>query len=313
MAPKLFMDSAACSDATAGSRRALKRQDTGKKASKCITDNYKGELWDSERTHVKKVDGKTLFETICGDIHACRANGVEFYAGKKYNDDKKLLFGADGDGVLARLDSLIDENLDISPTIIKAMTAAQRKQSDRSLMHSFVRCGHAPNITEAVGIVSWAIQINHSNLKNMGMILDTMRYIARHNLKTTMPVFFDTIKAWYSDMLVATYTKNKSMKARPSIFLDTFSTLWPLIMDTKSLDVLKSMDETKLVASTSTLLEVVGSSSLGEAVFGPCIKMVASNILEHDIEDKLSGRQRRFHGNYGRHDRYVDCNPDRLR
>ena len=85
-----------------------------KKANKCITDNYKGDEWDFEATHVRKVDGVTLFEEVCQDIEASATSGIKFVAGKNYNLIKKEKFSNPKRAQMAdALDDLIDEALDL--------------------------------------------------------------------------------------------------------------------------------------------------------------------------------------------------------
>ena len=63
-----------------GGARKIRRQTTAEIASKALKDNFKG--WTEEYTHVRKIEGRSLFERLCHDLE--RKQQERIVMGGKY-------------------------------------------------------------------------------------------------------------------------------------------------------------------------------------------------------------------------------------
>ena len=84
-----------------------------------------------------------MFSSLCEDIRASKARGDALRTGHHYMEAKRVKWRPKADP-LSQLDELLDETLDIDPKLMKAITATQRKVSDKEpCQHSF---GHPPPV-----------------------------------------------------------------------------------------------------------------------------------------------------------------------
>jgi hypothetical protein len=280
-----FMDAAAMEGVRTA--RTLKRVDTEVKAERCLKDNYKETEWDFESTHVRKVDGVSMFEKICNDIRRCREEGQEFHAGMFYNMANKETYKDQTPGVLEALDEHIDEAEELSPKLLKAAVATKRKpKPDHTLMQGFVNTCPKPNVTEWVGILTWAMQLKLKHDVQFCMILDCIRCMSRHKFNTEHPLVFALVKSWVSDVLVLAYSSQKP-RIKPSAFLAGNEKLWPLVLQKALVEEIIGMSKTALEHNSDKVVTILAQSSLGMALFGPCFRELASTIYEDALELEL--------------------------
>ena len=252
-----------------------------------MKDNYKEAEWDFEATHVRKRGDLSLFETICKDIRACRLEGVDFHAGLYYNKTNKEKFKDDAPGVLDSLNDLVEEAQDLTPRLLKAMTATKQKpNADHKLMHQYVQTAGTPNVTEWVGILSWGLQLRFSNEKQCVMAVDCVRFIERHNLQGLHKTAFKLMKGWIADVLVHAYSSHRP-RMPPTKFLESVYKLWPLVLPKDEVEKIKDLDKDAVKAHGETVQCVVQASPLGSALFAPLFRDIAAEIYEKDLEKEL--------------------------
>ena len=280
----------AVADAGSGSapcakRRRLQRASTETIANEVIANNFKPpSKWDAAATHVREVEGKTLFASFCADIREAKKKGMEWKTGKHYLDSYREKYRPESDPV-CMLEDFIDESLDIDPKLMRAVAATKRKISDKELMLLHLGAGPCPNITELVGILMFALgSLNVRNDKQRSHCLDAVRFLARHKVDEQFPKVFSVVRPWVDDVLAFVYCKGKATKVKPSAFLKVHADICCLVLPMVAVNHVSQLGDAEFASASEKLIEIVTASELGAAMFGNAMTNVAGQVVENMIQ-----------------------------
>ena len=211
--------------------RKLSRQTTAEIAAKAIKDNCKH--LSEEDTFVRKVCGKTLFEKLCEDLRDKRS-GAQIVMGQKYCTSIKDMCRP-ASSPESRLKAPVPAE-PVNGPLLKAAIASKQARPAHGLMQAYLGSAPSPNKTELVGILKWALALRPTAEKQLAPCLDMCRFAVRIQMWRNWSEEFDIMQSWFDSVLVAAYTRAKSQRVTPEVFVTLHGKLCSLVLDEKDLN-----------------------------------------------------------------------------
>ena len=265
-------------------RRILKKTSIEDEVQHMINVNFltKG-MTDMEVDVKRQTNGKTLRELLTEHYQEKRDKGTgPFVACAAY-------FGRLRDDYRGSADPLTlirpsNTNLEISPDMLAAMIAAQKR--DRSGFMALFTRNFQANEAEVCGVWRVAYKLNPGNPDMLPFCVQAMQWTARNDYHTTYSVpQFDAMKPWVNSMLLALWKTAKSGNTPIKAFISNHHQLISLVTDVARLKVVLNADDKSKCAQE--LLEVVTGSDLGYAVLGGEVKNIAGTLIDNAITEGL--------------------------
>ena len=167
--------STALESALSGSKRSRCYSDD-ELVQKKIKDNFPG--FAPEETDVRKgSDGRTLRGKLMFDLQQSRLAGVKLSFGAKYYRDLKAIYrNPNGAFTALRCET---QDLQISPALLRALTATKRSPADWTLIQSFMRTATSMNELEVSGFFRWMISLKVGSLAQLPIALAAVAFVLR--------------------------------------------------------------------------------------------------------------------------------------
>jgi hypothetical protein len=174
----------------------------------------------------------------------------------------------------------------IDETLLKAMIAYKKTNSNRGPMNSFI--AHCPTINqhELIGILQYFLQISpNTSSEQFRYTITVLDFLARITAPKLYPVEFDIIKGHVDQVLLVAWSKQQGKALNRRQFLDVYEKQWPLILPEAAVKTIMA-HEGSWVNVESELRAVTNSSALGKELFGVCCyqvlaERVAAVISKH--------------------------------
>lgn len=187
MAAKKRSAPAASQNSDGGAKKGRRVTTTESIIAQKIRDNFRD--FGPEETDCKKnpADSMTLRERLTQDLIKSKDKNISF--GRNYYESLRAVYAAPE----AAHQSLAppDPTLPVSPTLVKAMLAAQRSKPDRSLLQGYMASlAAAPNMTETCGLFRYFITLRPACMAQLAMAMDCIRFVHRLKLHSIYPLQF---------------------------------------------------------------------------------------------------------------------------
>ena len=192
---------------------------------------------------------------------------------------------------MTQLEDLLDEDLPIAPSLLKALTATQRKVPDSNPYFAYVRTSKTVNISEAIGTLSYAMtKFNVRNDKHRPMLMDVHRWIERVGINTKFPEVCRLIAPWADDAITVAFTKGKNTRLKSSSFLKVHKAICGLFLDLPKAELMaqKVAKHEDLSKHVPTLLAGCNSSLLGAAMFGGPMTHVSVKVVDDFVNKQVA-------------------------
>lgn len=261
----------------------MRRRTTDQVVDQATRDNFKD--WEPELLDVKKVNGKTVRETIKEDKYKQRQTGMvmggPYYAGLKQH------FRDDSDPLVALRSR--DTSLIVDPALMRAIVAFSKPVPDRGAMQAWLQSStRKPNQTEVCGILKFLLATKSTCKRQLLVGLDCLRYCARLSLHQDFEDEWLLVQSHADRILGAAFhraARENNMDA--ATFVSLHDKLVFLVLPEEETNALLNCTGAWEGAAES-LHKVVSQSQLGISMFGFAIGKVLAVSIDKLISAKIA-------------------------
>ena len=150
---------------------------------KACKDNYEKHL-SEEEIYVHRKNEHTLFEITALGLERKRVDPT-FVMGAKYYAENRTSWRPSAHSI-SMMKPTQGLNDPIAPGLVRAMVANKKNYLDVAHMLFYLAQSPKPNQSECCGIYKWALSLNVKNDRQLGAIMDVMRW-TRHNSVENKP------------------------------------------------------------------------------------------------------------------------------
>lgn len=161
-----------------GQKRRLRRRNSDEAVAKRLRDNFPG--WSQEQTHLRLVDGVSLWERVKTDMKKQGKDKVTM--GRGYYDTRREEYmGADAP---QRLLVPKDESEPIDQRLLEALTAMMKHRRSYQEMHDWLQAVESVNQKCFVALCRQIMKLSPAaNVEACNLIVDVMRMVVRLKLE----------------------------------------------------------------------------------------------------------------------------------
>ena len=252
---------------------------------KKIKDNFPG--FAPEETDVRKgSDGRTLRAKLLYDLQQSKLPGVKLSFGAKYYRDLKAIYrNPNGAFTALRCDT---QDLQISPALLRALTATKRSPADWTLIQSFMRTATSMNELEVSGFFRWMISLKVGSFAQLPIALAAVNFVLRIQIFKTASEQFGVVRFWVDDVMVASLRSSRRQGVRDCVFINMhMDNLGMLCHNKDDLNSVMQCEEqwSKVHVELSRLVE---GSQVCALLFGHSLDMVTSQLLQEKIRKHVA-------------------------
>jgi hypothetical protein len=177
----------------------------------------------------------------------------------------------------------------INPLFLDAMMAF-KKNGNRSGVLSYVSLAEALTESELFGLMSFAMELVPTGSASVVLqqCYSVCECFGRLQVKRDFPLSFELIQSWVDDVLCQVLQSAKGTKLRPSVFVDTHSTVLYLCLPRAETELVINHDGA-WVLKEAELVKIVNGSKIGAKLFGFAISQVLGEIVTRDTQVVMFG------------------------
>lgn len=261
-------------------RRQLSRRDAEEQTSRDLAERFLG--WSYCDTHVRRVDGQTLFERIMKAKREVKHSGGRLSS--SWWRQARKDYEVQAPEMLEAL-TVNEQNLEIRSSLIDAIKKPSTDNCNRRTVTNFkqwLEHEAPPNQKEWVGILRFALTFRVSvGLQAATVVTNVATYAVKHGLKNQYPTEFEALRQQLSDALIFLWASFRKENICLERFWEKCSAEVSLLLPRTACEALMKAND--WFAVDSHVADVVSADPLGQKLFSFAVSELAAAKWAKDI------------------------------